>query len=115
MVHERLRAARAPEISDEERHMPERVQRVLDAVRIGNDLAPEERERVRDLVREYADIFTLSLDEVRLVDFVEHKIGVPPGTVGPRTAHQKPLTEPQRAWLYDALDEMEKCDIVRRI
>ncbi|KZV83542.1 hypothetical protein EXIGLDRAFT_625481, partial [Exidia glandulosa HHB12029] len=102
-------------MSDEERREPERVQKVLDAVRIGKDLTPEETESVRDLVREFADVFTLSLREVRLVDFFEHKIGVPPGTVGPRIANQKPLTEPQRAWLYGALDEMEACDVVRRI
>ncbi|EJD45079.1 hypothetical protein AURDEDRAFT_64780, partial [Auricularia subglabra TFB-10046 SS5] len=94
---------------------PERVQRVLDQVQIGNDLSAEQRGQVEALVREFADVFTLSLNEVRLVDFIEHKLGLPPGTKGPRSANQKPLTEPQREWLYSALDEMEACDIVRRI
>ncbi|EJD34330.1 hypothetical protein AURDEDRAFT_74111, partial [Auricularia subglabra TFB-10046 SS5] len=94
---------------------PERVRAVLEKVAIGDDLSAEQRGQVQDLVREYADVFTLSLNEVRLVDFMEHRLGVPEGTKGPRTANQKPLTEPQREWLYKALDEMEACDIVRRI
>ncbi|KZV85347.1 hypothetical protein EXIGLDRAFT_623163, partial [Exidia glandulosa HHB12029] len=94
---------------------PERVKRVLETVKIGNDLSPEDRARVEDMVREFADVFTLSLDEVRIVDFIEHRLGIPPGTVGPRSASQKPLSEPQREWLYSALDEMEAADVVRRI
>ncbi|KZV86269.1 hypothetical protein EXIGLDRAFT_564716, partial [Exidia glandulosa HHB12029] len=90
-------------------------QRILDMVKIGNDLSSEEKEEVRSLVREFADVFTLELREVRLVDFIEHKLGIPEGTVGPRVANQKPLTEPQREWLYGALDEMESCDIIRKI
>ncbi|KZV85797.1 hypothetical protein EXIGLDRAFT_579319, partial [Exidia glandulosa HHB12029] len=88
---------------------------VLERVRVGDDLTLEQRGRVDALVRDFADVFTLSLKEVRLVDFVEHKLGLPAGTEGPRTANQKPLTEPQREWLYKALDEMESCDVVRRI
>ncbi|EJD47206.1 hypothetical protein AURDEDRAFT_62400, partial [Auricularia subglabra TFB-10046 SS5] len=99
----------------EERLAPERVQRVVDAVRVGKDLTADERQQVDALIREFADVFTLSASEVRLVDFIEHRLGVPKGTQGPRVAHQKPLTEPQREWLYAALDEMEKNDIVRRI
>ncbi|EJD41162.1 hypothetical protein AURDEDRAFT_69161, partial [Auricularia subglabra TFB-10046 SS5] len=94
---------------------PERVRAVLENVTIGDDLSAEQRGQVQDLVREFADVFTLSLNEVRLVDFMEHRLGLPEGTTGPRAANQKPLTEPQREWLYKALDEMEACDIVRRI
>ncbi|KZV91928.1 hypothetical protein EXIGLDRAFT_615071, partial [Exidia glandulosa HHB12029] len=94
---------------------PERVREVLERVKVGDDLSEEQRARVDRLIREFADVFTLSLREVRLVDFVEHRLGLPEGTTGPRTANQKPLTEPQREWLNKALDEMESCDVVRRI
>ncbi|EJD36399.1 hypothetical protein AURDEDRAFT_26724, partial [Auricularia subglabra TFB-10046 SS5] len=92
-----------------------RVQRVVDAVTIGDDLDDTQRARVQDLVREYADVFTLDISEVRLVDFKTHHLGVPPDTEGPRTAKQKPLTEVQRRWLYDHLDKLEQNDVVRRI
>ncbi|KZV87872.1 hypothetical protein EXIGLDRAFT_620083 [Exidia glandulosa HHB12029] len=88
---------------------PERIREVLERVKIGDDLSDGQRARVENLIREFADVFTLSLKEVRLVDFVEHKLGLPEGTTGPRMANQKPLTEPQREWLYKALDEMESC------
>ncbi|EJD40796.1 hypothetical protein AURDEDRAFT_69705, partial [Auricularia subglabra TFB-10046 SS5] len=94
---------------------PERVRAVLENVTIGDDLSAEQRGQVQDLIREFADVFTLSLNKVRLVDFMEHQLRIPDGTRGPRTANQKPLTEPQRDWLYKALDEMEACDIVRRV
>src|SRR5271168_5134200 len=55
-----------------------RVEQILKAVEIGPDLTDEQREQVRSLVREYADVFALSLSEVLYVDWHKHKLNIDP-------------------------------------
>lgn len=98
-----------------DRFAPERVQRVLKALKIGDDLSGEQREAVVNLVREFADVFALSLTEIQPVEFIQHALNLPPGIKGPRHAHQKQLTEPQLEWLYGILDDMEKASIIKKV
>ncbi|QRV83928.1 Retrovirus-related Pol polyprotein from transposon [Ceratobasidium sp. AG-Ba] len=93
----------------------DRVTDVLNKVTIGDDLKPEQRKRVSDLVREYADIFALSLLEVLPVDFTEMRLEIPEGTSFLRRAGQKRLTKPQRQWLYKTLDDMENAKIIAKV
>ncbi|KAG9124259.1 hypothetical protein FRC07_012232, partial [Ceratobasidium sp. 392] len=74
----------------------EQIAEVLRKIRIGDDLSPEQRKRVMDLIGEYADIFALSLSEVLPIDFTQLKLDIPEGTSFPKKAGQKRLTEPQR-------------------
>ncbi|QRW01027.1 Retrovirus-related Pol polyprotein from transposon opus [Ceratobasidium sp. AG-Ba] len=84
-------------------------------VTIGNDLSLEQKGKVENLVREFADVFALSLSEVSPVDFIQHCLDIPEGVPFPRQAGQKRLTEPQRKWLYKVLDDMEDAKIVAKV
>ncbi|QRV90579.1 Retrovirus-related Pol polyprotein from transposon [Ceratobasidium sp. AG-Ba] len=91
------------------------VTEVLSKIKIGMDLSPKQLESVQNLVREFADVFALSLLEVLPVDFIQHRLDIPAGTSFPRRAGQKRLTEPQRRWLYKVLDDREQAKIVAKV
>ncbi|KAG8926440.1 hypothetical protein FRC01_008858 [Tulasnella sp. 417] len=93
----------------------ERLTSILTQVQIGPDLSVEEHAQVEALVREFADVFTLSLREVKPVDFIEHKLTIKEGATLPTRVHQRPLTEVQKAWYLGVLDEMEAAGICCRI
>ncbi|QRV96465.1 Retrovirus-related Pol polyprotein from transposon [Ceratobasidium sp. AG-Ba] len=93
----------------------ERVADILNKITIGDDLDPAQRKQVMDLVREYADVFALSLSEVLPVDFTEMRLDIPESTSFSRRAGQKRLTEPQRQWLYKTLDDMESAKIIAKV
>ncbi|QRV97202.1 Retrovirus-related Pol polyprotein from transposon [Ceratobasidium sp. AG-Ba] len=94
---------------------PDRVADIQRKVTIGDDLTPDQKKRVSDLVGEYADIFARSLSEVLPIDFMQMKLDIPEGTQFPRRAGQKRLTEPQREWLYKTLDDMEQAKIIAKV
>ena len=91
---------------------PERVDEVLRLVTIGNDLSPDERQKVQDLVRSFADIFALSVSEVKVVDNTTHRLDIPTDTTFPMKVHQRPLTPPQRRYLYDSIDTMQEAGVI---
>ncbi|QRV73371.1 Retrovirus-related Pol polyprotein from transposon [Ceratobasidium sp. AG-Ba] len=93
----------------------DRVADIQRKVTIGDDLTPDQRKRVMDLVGEYADIFARSLSEVLPIDFMQMRLDVPEGTQFPRRPGQKRLTEPQREWLYKTLDDMERAKIIAKV
>ncbi|QRV94483.1 Retrovirus-related Pol polyprotein from transposon [Ceratobasidium sp. AG-Ba] len=93
----------------------DRVADILNRVTIGDDLSPKQKQKVRDLIGEYADVFARSLSEVLPVDFAQIKLDIPIGTQFPRRAGQKRLTEPQREWLYKTLDDMEQAKIIAKV
>ncbi|OJT14782.1 Retrovirus-related Pol polyprotein from transposon 297, partial [Trametes pubescens] len=84
----------------------ERVQAIVDAVQIGDDISTAERERVQQLIRKYADCFALSIKEVTPIPGAVHTLNVPPDTTFSRRVHQKPLTPPQRAYVHKKIDEL---------
>ncbi|QRV83692.1 Retrovirus-related Pol polyprotein from transposon [Ceratobasidium sp. AG-Ba] len=94
---------------------PNRVAKILRKVTIGDDLTPEQRKQVSELVSEYADIFARSLSEVLPINFMQMKLDIPAGTQFPCRAGQKRLTEPQRQWLYKTLDDMEDAKIIAKV
>ena len=94
---------------------PTRVQDILDKINIGPDLTEVQQVRVMDLVREYPDIFALSLSEVFSVDFTQHRLKIDPDTVLPKKAYQRPMTEPQRKFFSDIIDDMETAGIIQVI
>ncbi|KAH7919814.1 hypothetical protein BV22DRAFT_986463, partial [Leucogyrophana mollusca] len=96
-------------------HAPARVAEILRLVEIGNDLTEEQRNRVRDMIKHYADNFALSIREVYPVDFKTFKLSFPEGTTFSTKVNQRPLTPPQRAYLYERLNEMAAAGIIRRI
>ncbi|KII90756.1 hypothetical protein PLICRDRAFT_106483 [Plicaturopsis crispa FD-325 SS-3] len=94
----------------------ERVAEILRLVTIGPDLSDAQRAVVRDTIAEFADCFALSVSEVMPVPGAEHTINVPPGTTFPkRVPHQRPLSEAQRKYLSNAIDELLTADIIEPI
>ena len=92
-----------------------RVQEILKAVEIGPDLTEDQREQVRSLVREYADVFALSLSEVLYVDWYKHKINIDPEQIFPTRINQRPITEGQKEWFHNILDDMEKSYVIQKV
>jgi hypothetical protein len=85
-------------------------------VSIGSDLTTEQRNKVVDLLSEFADCFALAVSEVIPIPGAEHHIHVPPDTVFPRKIpHQRQLTESQKSYLSDAINELLAADIIEPI
>jgi hypothetical protein len=91
---------------------PERVQELLRLITIGDDLNPEQREKVQELITSFADVFALSVSEVKIADDAVHKLDIPPETKFPMKVHQKPLTPPQRRYLYESIDTMLEAGVI---
>ncbi|QRV78795.1 Retrovirus-related Pol polyprotein from transposon [Ceratobasidium sp. AG-Ba] len=94
---------------------PLRVADIKSKIKIGDDLTSEQRERVDNLIGEFADIFARSLSEVLPVDFSEMRLDIPEGTEFPKKTGQRRLTEPQRTALYQTLDELEAAGIIEPV
>ena len=92
----------------------ERVEEILKQVRIGPDLTENERSRVREFIVEWADVFALSVSEVKQVDNAVHYLDIPPGTKFSTKVGQKQLTPPQRKYLHESIDTMLKADIIEQ-
>ena len=92
----------------------ERVDEILKQVKIGPDLSTKEREQVRNLLSEWADVFALSVSEVKQVKDAVHRLDIAPGTTFSTKVNQKPLTPPQRKYVHESVDTMLKADIIEQ-
>lgn len=75
---------------------PERIEQILSKIQIGADLTDQQRTKVTTLIREYADVFALSMSEVFFIDWWKHHLNVDPETKLPKRMTQRPLTEKQK-------------------
>ena len=57
----------------------ERVEEILRLVKIGPDLSEGERSQVQTFISEWADVFALSVNEVKQVNNATHQLDIPPG------------------------------------
>jgi len=97
-------------------HNPRRVAEILKNVSIGTDLSDKQRDQICDLLSEFADCFALSIREVLPIPGAEHRMHIPPDVVFPkRIPHQRQLTEAQRTYLSNAIDELVKAEIIETI
>jgi hypothetical protein len=97
-------------------HNPRRVAEILKNVSVGADLSDEQRNRVSELLSEFADCFALSVREVLPIPGAEHRMHIPPDVTFPKKIpHQRQLTEAQRAYLSAAIDELAEADIIEPI
>ena len=92
----------------------ERVEEILRQVTIGPDLQAEEREKVMAFISEWADIFALSVKEVKQVEGAVHHLDIPPGATFSTKVNQKPLTPPQRKYLHESIDKMLEAGIIEQ-
>ncbi|KAG2746618.1 hypothetical protein P692DRAFT_20673037, partial [Suillus brevipes Sb2] len=95
--------------------LPARVEAVVNAVRYGDYLTEDQRTQARALVAEFADVFALSVREVKPVDFIKFRLQIPPDATFTKKIHQRPLTKPQREYLFPVLDDMQEAGITRFI
>ena len=93
-------------------HKPERVEELPRLVTIGDDLSAEEREKVQQLITSFADIFALSVAEVKVAEDAVHRLNIPPDATFSMKVHQKPLTPPQRRHLYTSIDTMLEAGVI---
>ncbi|KAF8142504.1 hypothetical protein K438DRAFT_1446849, partial [Mycena galopus ATCC 62051] len=94
----------------------ERVRAVLEAVEIGNDLTEDEHAKVDALIREFADVFALSVHEVRIIDGPGYAPTVPEGLTFPTgVVPQRPWTQPQDVEVDRQVDELIAAGVLQRI
>jgi hypothetical protein len=95
----------------------DRVAAVLAEITIGDDLTSGERNKVVDLLREYADCFALSMGEVLVVKGAAHRLNIPNReTATFRTkVNQRPMSVPQKEYFNGVLDKMLAADIIEPI
>jgi hypothetical protein len=94
----------------------EQIDKILSKIEIGPDLTNTQRETVQSLICEYADVFALSLSEVLFVDWYKHKLNVNLDTGKlPTQISQRPVTEAQKTWFNEILDEMEKSFVIQKV
>ncbi|KAJ7936339.1 hypothetical protein B0H13DRAFT_1589636, partial [Mycena leptocephala] len=92
-----------------------RVQDILSKIQMGVDITEEQRSKLTSLIREYADVFALSMSEVFYVDWWKHHLNIDPTIKLPTRMSQRPLTGKQKNWFYDILDEMEESHVIQRV
>src|SRR5882762_375475 len=93
----------------------ERVNEILSKIEFGTDLTTDQLTQVQDLVREFADVFALSISEVHFVDWHHHHLNVDPSVKLPQRMSQRPITENQKDWYYRMLDEMESAHVIQKV
>lgn len=93
---------------------PARVAEIVRLVKLGDDLTPEQRREVTNLIASYADIFALSISEVFPVKGSVHTLEVPADAKFSRRVNQRPLTPPQRQYLHEKIDEMLAAGVIEQ-
>ncbi|KAJ7474661.1 hypothetical protein B0H11DRAFT_1728367, partial [Mycena galericulata] len=93
----------------------ERLDRILAKIDIGDAITPEQREQVVEVLRRYGDCYAEDVKEVLPVDFVTHKLHIDPAVQLPTKVAQPPLTEPQKVFYYEMLDQMEAGGVLARV
>ncbi|KAJ7701788.1 hypothetical protein B0H17DRAFT_1195009 [Mycena rosella] len=94
---------------------PERVAQILKDVRVGADLSAEERVQVEDLIKEFADVFALSVGEVCIAEGAVYAPKIPVDMQFPLRVNQRPFTKPQAVYVNKQVDELVAAGILRPI
>jgi hypothetical protein len=92
----------------------DRVQAILEVVKIGEDLTSEEHEKVRNLIAVHADCFTLSVRKVVPAKDAMLHLEVPNDMPLPTKTRQRTFTPPQRHYLHKKILEMLEAGIIKR-
>ena len=92
----------------------ERVEEILKQVTVGPDLSDEQRGQVFEFLRKWADIFALSVSEVKQVEGIVHHLDIPQGATFSTKVNQKPLTTPQKKYVYESIDAMLEAGIIEQ-
>ena len=90
---------------------PERVAEILRLVEIGADISHEERQAVKELIKEFADVYALSVNEVKHIPGATHRLEIPEDAKFSTKIRQRPMSPPQTAYFSKALDVMLEAGI----
>ncbi|KIM56847.1 hypothetical protein SCLCIDRAFT_42026, partial [Scleroderma citrinum Foug A] len=93
---------------------PPQVKKIVELVQYG-PLPNDKLQCLKDKVAEFTDTFTLSVREVKPVDFIKFRLDIPEGTTFPLKVSQKPLTQAQKEYYLPLLDEFVEAGILRPI
>lgn len=94
---------------------PERIEKILEEVCVGDDITQAQRQKVRDTLAEFADCFALAISEVNPVPGAVHKLNVPEGAKFRTKIGQRSLNPAQRKFLDSKVDEMLNAGIIAPI
>ena len=92
-----------------------RVEALLSEVTIGDDLTPDQTDRVRALISEFSGCFALSMSEVTVVEGAAHRLDIPRDHQFRTKVNQRPQTPLQKEFFNEVLDKMLSAGIVRPI
>ena len=95
--------------------LPARVEKIMELVKIGEDVTAAQREEVKSLIAEFADCFALSLSEVNLIPGAVHKLNIPEDATFRTKIPQRSFNPDQCAFMNAKVDEMLKGGIIRSI
>lgn len=84
----------------------ERIAEIVHLIHIGDDVSPDKRAVAEDLIREFPDIFALSVSEVKHIPGATHHLEIPEGTTFNTKIKQRTMSPPQTAYFSNALDIM---------
>ena len=93
----------------------ESVSEILCSIEIGDDLTNEEHQRVKDIIAEFADVFALSVGEVKHIPGASHRLNIPEDTTHNTRIGQCRMTPPQAEYFAKALDIMIDAGVVALI
>lgn len=77
-------------------------------------MSTDKCEEVITLVKEYTDVFALTLSEVFYVDWHKHVLQIDPDAKLPLKMAQRSITAQQKAWFFNILDEMEESHVIQK-
>jgi len=75
---------------------PACIDEIQRQVVIGDNLTGHEKEQVKALISEFADVFALSVSKIKQVEGTVHQLNIKPDAKFSTKVHQKPLMLPQR-------------------
>ena len=79
---------------------------------MGNDISAEEREKVTELLTEFADIFACSLKEVLPIPEAQVNLTIPEDVTFRTSVHQRLMNPPQCQFMNKWIDEMLSTDLI---
>ena len=91
-----------------------RVDALLKAIEIGDDVTADQKEAVRSLIAKYADCFALSVREVISAKDATLRLNIPEEAQLPTKTRQRTFTPPQRRYLHKKILEMLEAGIIEQ-
>ncbi|KIM72773.1 hypothetical protein PILCRDRAFT_27483, partial [Piloderma croceum F 1598] len=94
---------------------PEHIMEILQHIEIRSDLLPTEWIVVKETIKDFADIFALSISEVEHIPGALHKLHIPEGAIFNTKICQQYLSPPKAAYFSKSLIVMLEAGICEPI